>query len=529
MLPLGPRSLERPADSGFTFVGCLDSEDQPRLDGGGLLQPAGLGWSVDWWIGADDRWYLPSREASTRQRRIGAGPVIETAVRIPSGDALHRVYGINSGGVEFTVIEIENDSPVPVALALAIRPFDLDGTQRALAVRLDDTAITIDGRVAVMLPKKPNEFQAANEDLADEVKAGRALSGDTSAFGDGANAVALYPLPHKTTLRFIVPAATAPDSPAAPPLPDAAAVGRGWDAVVGAGGKIQLPDPGLGAQADAARARLLGGTLALATRVADLEPGAGRHLHALALSGAARDVAMSMATLAPRFPTKLRSSSSGDAAAVVAAIGQGAMLIDDQALLEAVLDPATQITTLVERSKDKDATRLALGGLARLAEAVGQPDAAADLWTRAGQPQYPGVPTSIDGLAKLAEAASATASWGPDEVDPAARYWIGLRGLLLQERYPRTIDLVPSFPAAWRGGNFEVIGLRTDFGALSFAIRWHGYRPALLWEIVSDQPVTLRCPGLDPEWSTTEANGETLLAGAAEELPDAPNEGASFL
>ncbi|MCB1031417.1 MAG: hypothetical protein KDA95_08755, partial [Acidimicrobiales bacterium] len=49
-------------------------------------------------------------------------------------------------------------------------------------------------------------------------------------------------------------------------------------------------------------------------------------------------------------------------------------------------------------------------------------------------------------------------------------------------------------------------------------IRWHGQRPALLWDLQPHDdlgPVTLRTPSLDPEWSTTELRGETLLAEVA--------------
>jgi hypothetical protein len=45
---------------------------------------------------------------------------------------------------------------------------------------------------------------------------------------------------------------------------------------------------------------------------------------------------------------------------------------------------------------------------------------------------------------------------------------------------------------------------------VSYAVRWHGPRAAFLWETTASD-VTLRVPGLDPEWSTTEARGETLL------------------
>jgi len=40
-------------------------------------------------------------------------------------------------------------------------------------------------------------------------------------------------------------------------------------------------------------------------------------------------------------------------------------------------------------------------------------------------------------------------------------------------------------------------------------VRWHGDRPALLWEAPPGARVT--APGLDPTWSSDAASGEVLL------------------
>jgi hypothetical protein len=45
---------------------------------------------------------------------------------------------------------------------------------------------------------------------------------------------------------------------------------------------------------------------------------------------------------------------------------------------------------------------------------------------------------------------------------------------------------------------------------VSFAVRWHGDRPALLWECEL-AGIRLRAPSLDPNWSTTDRRGEALL------------------
>jgi hypothetical protein len=47
-------------------------------------------------------------------------------------------------------------------------------------------------------------------------------------------------------------------------------------------------------------------------------------------------------------------------------------------------------------------------------------------------------------------------------------------------------------------------------GTLSYAVRWHGARPALLWD--APPGVELRASALDPAWSSSAVAGEALLA-----------------
>ncbi|BAN01810.1 hypothetical protein [Ilumatobacter coccineus] len=70
-------------------------------------------------------------------------------------------------------------------------------------------------------------------------------------------------------------------------------------------------------------------------------------------------------------------------------------------------------------------------------------------------------------------------------------------------------------PTGWLGTNFEVHGIPTGpVSTASFAIRWHGERPAVLWEQHQGE-VRLDSPTIDPEWSTVDASGETLWAAPA--------------
>jgi hypothetical protein len=72
--------------------------------------------------------------------------------------------------------------------------------------------------------------------------------------------------------------------------------------------------------------------------------------------------------------------------------------------------------------------------------------------------------------------------------------------------------LSAGIPRRWLGANFEVHRIPTGArSTVSFAVRWHGERPAVLWEQHGDLQ-RLSAPGVDPDWSTVEASGEALWA-----------------
>ena len=83
------------------------------------------------------------------------------------------------------------------------------------------------------------------------------------------------------------------------------------------------------------------------------------------------------------------------------------------------------------------------------------------------------------------------------------------RAALVREA-PDAIELVPGFRVAWLGQSIAAHDIPLRAGRCSFAVRWHGARPALLWD--APKGFTVRAPALDPLWSSTEPVGETLLA-----------------
>ena len=265
----------------WTVVGNLASPWSAIVDPRGLVTPWRGGWSLDWWIGAEDRWHLPSREAAVRQSLPAGVPVPETAMRVPGGDIVQAVYALPASASdaygELVVAEIENRSPVPVAVAFAVRPYNPDGLSRVDRIALAETTVLVDGRPALFLPRPPSGVAGstlASGDALHRVSAGQATGGSLDVEDpDGlASAAFVYPLPHRTVVRVAMP--LAPDrpslrlgpvlrrpAPASAPdaarLPGPADVTRGWEAHLRRGLRLQLPDTRLQAAVDANRAHLL--------------------------------------------------------------------------------------------------------------------------------------------------------------------------------------------------------------------------------------------------------------------------------
>jgi hypothetical protein len=77
--------------------------------------------------------------------------------------------------------------------------------------------------------------------------------------------------------------------------------------------------------------------------------------------------------------------------------------------------------------------------------------------------------------------------------------------------------LLPTgLPDAWLGQSLEVYGVPTSAtSTVSFALRWHGERPAILWEQTGDA-VELAAPAMAPGWRTADRVGEALWPSPTE-------------
>jgi hypothetical protein len=272
--PAPGRPPENVTHRSWTTTGSLAAPDRAAVDPRGLVSVvAGAGgWSLDWWIGAEDRWHFPSRATSVRQALVDGTPVVETRLRIPGGDAIARAYGAQAsgpgGGDPLAVLEIENDSAVPVALALVIRPAGPAGLGAVGSVQLDGSEVWVDDQLGLLLPRPPTRVGFADGacgDLAEQVVAGI----ETAPGDDGgptgvrcpegcAQAAFVYPLPHTAVLRVALPLrppdagrrgarskrterSERTDARAQPALPEAERVARGWEAQSHRGLRCTLP------------------------------------------------------------------------------------------------------------------------------------------------------------------------------------------------------------------------------------------------------------------------------------------------
>jgi hypothetical protein len=101
--------------------------------------------------------------------------------------------------------------------------------------------------------------------------------------------------------------------------------------------------------------------------------------------------------------------------------------------------------------------------------------------------------------------------WGMSSV--AAELLLCLRAMLLWEAPDGDLCVLPELPDAWRGWEIDVHEAPTRSGPVSYALRWHGARAALIWS--APPGIRVRAPGLDADWSSEAGEGEALLAGSA--------------
>ena len=377
----------------MSTIGVLGGRWRATVTPTGAVEPWDGSPVLDWFIAADDRWHVPADEPTVRQRRIDGAPVLETRIKVPNGDAVHRVWCVADGG-GFTVVEIENDSSLP--FAVAFNRSDLLSSRPPATVPIQGIDLPADSMV--------------------------------------------LPVGHRATVRVAIAHGAASAGQLPERLSGAIQVARGWTSVIDAAGRMILPDA------------------VVTDHLAQLRG-------ELALNGPAEpddDVVGFLVDVGQLV--RLGERAEPWVPDVAAAVAQAARL-----------EPSWDV----------------LAGL----------DAAGLVLARAGEAR------ALRDLARLRPSANPALPVAP----PSGRELLWYEQRLARVAVVGTADLLAAgIPAAWLGANFEVYGLPVGPStAVSFAVRWHGDRPAVLWE-TEGPTVALTASAIAPGWRTDEASGEAL-------------------
>lgn len=478
----------RMATTSWTTLGTIGGTGSARVDGAGRLVASDGTWSLAWTIGAEDRWHDPAETANVRQSCLGRAPVIETRMRVPGGDIVHRAFALHvagaDGGSEWAVVEVENDSAVPVAFA-----------------------ITRGGTARLVLPRDPSEVR------------------DDDSM--------VFTLTHRATIRLLVGIGGEVDTEPTPEsLPPLDAVLSGWSTQLDRGSRLVVPNDRFQEAIEVTRAHLL----VDASR--SVSPSLATVLDEYGLHGDARSIVARLVEY--RFDA--RRGSFGDLASnasIVTALARHQQLAPDPDFARTVVDAfVAGVQQLLDAVKPRRLHRgtvspssdvlAALVAAPAFLTAAGEVDAAstvtaalANLETVLETPSTKVSQDPAQVVDEMLSSASPTWTWTNEEgtdrsTSESVRFASNARRLMVAER-DDGIALIPVVPKGWIGQSVEAHDVGTRFGTVAFAVRWHGERPALLWEIEGPDPavpVVVTC-GLDPDWSSSERSGETLLAAPA--------------
>ncbi len=526
-------------------------------------------------MGAEDRWHVASSGAFVRQSLLDATPIVLSGLRLPGGEIEQRAWSAVDGatGLPVLVVDYTNATKVPVALAIAVSSTPSAPTTATIDVA--DGVVTANGEAVAKFSRQPSRYgYATNGRSAQEITvAGDAdptfpESGVSSESG-AANVGFVFPLPHTATVRAVFPLRAGVQASELaridlPSLPPSDRVIAGWKAQTARGPRFDLPERQIEEAVDAARSHLL-------VHVAGDDP---LRWPGVAVDGCERsELTMALdeqglAAEAERLllaATDLQNSDGSFDHARLDATASWIVAVERHIVLTGNIDIAD---ALVERvasgvhwlAKQQRGSRLrpsrrffgvgdapewvsaeerqsynarwtarAYRSAISILELADQPDAALavrlhldaltdEMSHRSIASDGPGdgalSADPIDQLRRDLLEGEPLWTWptADDPHDPArtAAFLRLVRSIVVNDS-GSSVDLVPGFGEAWLGQPVALLRLPTRGGSLSFAVRWHGARPAVLWEMEGDRPFTLTCSEIDPNWSTTERRGEALL------------------
>ncbi len=272
----------------WTMVGNPNRAREAIVDPRGLVTPLFDGWSLDAWLGVEDKLFAPSRlaDAEVAQSLREHLPIVVTTFHAGDWRVRREAFAIERDGewlVEQVTVENPTDAPRAATLYLSIRPFNPEGVARIEDVEFCDAAslgvegsgsdyraVRVNRALGVLLPV-PDAVACATFAEGDAALALPRLNGKTRAHCNVglATAVAAYRLElgagQSATLTALMPMERVEydeDDPS--PLPRLApaedwrtASIAAWRAELARGMRVRVPDASVQNAFDANKAFLL--------------------------------------------------------------------------------------------------------------------------------------------------------------------------------------------------------------------------------------------------------------------------------
>lgn len=467
----------------------------------------GQRWTASWWVADGDRWRRPECEAAVRQRLVGDTPVVETSLRLAGGDARCTARAFIPVGASLGAVgvDITNDTPSPVAVALVIGPVS--------EARIEADSVLVDGAVVARFARRPAHWaHAPSADLLAALVTPTAEASGGVTFAEGGWIAVVSPLPHAATLELVVGAGLGSEFYPVPPSPEQ--VVAGWAAHAGRGAAADLADPN-----DALALKRARGLLATVALDDSTPLGVVAEVGRAAIRLDWGDRATAAAGLLA--DAQDRNGMVVDPSVTLASVdvwaGRWRLGVTVEEMEPAVLPLASALSALVGRRRRSTAVTLrgAADILARAsatAAAIDQPSLARAFGDAAAQarPVDPPATAGTVGPWGVAHHADGTV----DIVTIARSVTELIDGAVYDGG--AVVDLCRGWRPDQAGLAIEARGVPTASGRISFAVRWHGRRPALLWEVDPwpgrSGDVGLVASVIDPTWSTTSPEGDALLA-----------------
>ena len=538
-------------------IGSIGVGPVHTVSSNGGIEPLGSGPLVHWGVRADDRWHIARDERAVRQIVAEDGVSIETRLRIPGGDIVHRASSTPYKNTSLVIVEIENETPLPVAIAFFTAG---SGIWRCEGNTLFRNNVSV---ISASKPVSHCQVAATEGELLGVLRLEESQNdAERSQPVKGSHVAIVFPLPHTSSLRLVFWVENKLHSlPNPDDLPNLEGIANGWNAHLDYGSSVELENEGVQKVLFSARRHLLVGCEQPLTSNYWLK-GVPAYASALAISSMCL---WGHIEAAKRLLTKsidqyqvssFQRPEMEYLSYLLWACDEFTLHhMDDEVsvpILNWAIDQIGNFVAAVPRSRIRrrighSYLRLGLESSVSLLKRSGYSEEAHQLEntlpkiykSNSISLQSGSLPNALldedqsptpiakclnhylsdteesGSLSEIIGRAEPTGGFSSSErlQDPfaSALFLLMFRRSLVSQPDSSTVALFPGYTAKWFNVSVEVSNMPTTNGEVGYAVRWHGDRPALLWEGKVNSQITFTSPGFDPTWGSNELRGEALL------------------